>query len=62
VPRSQERTKIEYGNGTHTEYTYNDKNFRLTNLLTKRGSDTLQDISYIYDPEGNITEINYAAQ
>ena len=57
-----QRTAIYYGNGTTTEYTYNTKNFRLTNLLTMRGSDKLQDISYIYDPEGNITEITDVAQ
>lgn len=57
-----QRTKITYGNGVSTSYTYNEETFRLTGLITKRQElsgtpTTLQDISYIYDPVGNILKI-----
>ena len=57
-----QRTIIYYGNGVSTTYTYDEKTFRLTGLLTQRqetnGAQTvLQDISYVYDPIGNIVEI-----
>ena len=64
------RERIEYGNGTFTEYTYDPLSFRLTRLRTLRpsgggggsggsgGSTTvLQDLFYFYDPVGNITTI-----
>ncbi|MDG5817068.1 RHS repeat-associated core domain-containing protein [Chitinispirillales bacterium ANBcel5] len=54
-----QRQRIDYGNGTFTEYEYDDKTFRLTALKTTRASDSelLQDIEYEYDPVGNVTEI-----
>jgi len=57
-----QRTKIFYGNGVSTTYTYDEKNYRLTRLLTQRqetkGAQTvLQDIEYVYDPLGNIVRI-----
>ncbi|MEM9905453.1 MAG: SpvB/TcaC N-terminal domain-containing protein [Cyanobacteria bacterium P01_D01_bin.44] len=60
-----QREKIEYGNeGVTTTYDYDEKTFRLTNLKTVRPSDskTLQDLTYTYDPVGNITHIKDAAQ
>ena len=59
-----QRTAIYYGNGSKTKYEYAPNTFRLTRLLTTRnnGIDILQDISYIYDPVGNIVEMNDAAQ
>jgi RHS repeat-associated protein len=59
-----QRESIEYGNGVTTEYTYDEYTFRLTNLKTTRASDnkTLQDLSYTYDPVGNITGIRDNAQ
>ncbi|MBS0156141.1 MAG: hypothetical protein JSS38_16230 [Nitrospira sp.] len=59
-----QRTNIEYGNGTKTEYAYDPDTFRLTNLKTTRLSDSgrLQDLSYIYDPAGNVTHIGDGAQ
>jgi RHS repeat-associated protein len=59
-----QRTEIYYDNGSKTSFYYDTENFRLTRLLTTRntGSDILQDISYTYDPEGNITEIEDNAQ
>ena len=35
-----QRSKISYGNNTQTLYTYNPMNFRLTNIYTKRNSDS----------------------
>jgi RHS repeat-associated protein len=65
-----QRELIEYGNGTRadngvrTEYTYDPETFRLINLKTTRRTDNarLQDLSYTYDPVGNITEIRDDAQ
>jgi RHS repeat-associated protein len=62
-PRGQRR-RIEYGNGTTTEYAYDALTFRLTSLTTTRAADgaILQDLRYTYDPVGNTTEIRDAAQ
>ncbi len=43
-----------YKNNLSTNYTYNKENFRLINIKT----DNKQDISYSYDPTGNVKEIN----
>jgi RHS repeat-associated protein len=44
---------------TQTNYTYDPLTFRLMNLTTTRPSDSvaLQDLSYTYDPVGNVTHI-----
>jgi len=62
-PKGQ-RTRIKYGNGATTKYTYDDKTFRLTRLWTFRngGTENLQDLNYTYDPVGNITQIIDNAQ
>ncbi|WP_025742879.1 SpvB/TcaC N-terminal domain-containing protein [Aquimarina pacifica] len=57
-----QRTKVIYGNGVHTRYVYEETTFRLINLKTTRQEDDgnliiLQDISYVYDPVGNIVKI-----
>lgn len=57
-----QRTSITYSSGVQTFYTYEAETFRLTSLKTVRpernGSMTmLQDISYVYDPVGNIVKI-----
>ncbi|MFO0761441.1 MAG: RHS repeat-associated core domain-containing protein [Byssovorax sp.] len=59
-----QREKIVYGNGTATTYTYDPQTFRLKRLRTVRDSDSavLQNLSYTYDPVGNITEIRDSAQ
>ena len=59
-----QRLAITYGNGAQTSYTYDPETFRLTELQTTRDSDhaDLQDLNYVYDPVGNITSINDAAQ
>ena len=44
------RTRIDYGNGTFTEYFYDPLSFRLTRLRTKRASDKvrLQDLLWSF--------------
>jgi len=58
------RNQIDYGNGATTTYEYDEKTFRLARLRTVRASDAaqLQDLSYTYDPVGNITSIRDHAQ
>jgi RHS repeat-associated protein len=58
-----QRLIIEYGNDVKTEYSYEPLTFRLSNLRTTRLADqtTLQDLSYTYDPAGNITQIEDSA-
>lgn len=53
-----QRERILYGNNIVTKYTYDEKTYRLTRLLTTRnmGADILQDLNYTYDPVGNITQ------
>lgn len=59
-----QRERIEYGNDARTSYAYDPETFRLTHLLTTRVTDhaRLQDLSYAYDPVGNITQITDDAQ
>ncbi|WP_438038799.1 RHS repeat domain-containing protein [Sorangium sp. So ce128] len=59
-----QRERIDYGNGTSTEYTYDPPTFRLARLRTTRSSDgaVLQNLTYTYDPVGNIVEIKDSAQ
>jgi RHS repeat-associated protein len=59
-----QKTLLQLGNGTITEYTYDLDTFRLVRLVTTRPanskraiSDIVQDLMYTYDPVGNITEI-----
>jgi RHS repeat-associated protein len=53
------RTRIAYGNGTATDYTYDPLTYRLASLTTTRTSDSvvLQNLAYTYDPVGNILAI-----
>jgi len=59
-----QRQRIQYGNGATTRYDHDPLTYRLTRLLTTRnsGTDTLQDLSYTYDPSGNVVQITDAAQ
>ena len=58
-----QRELIVYGNGAETNYDYDPLTFRLINLSTTRSSNgDLQNLSYTYDPAGNITYIKDAAQ
>ncbi|MEA2235092.1 MAG: hypothetical protein QOD83_4908 [Solirubrobacteraceae bacterium] len=66
-----QRIRIEYneaGRPIITEYIYDKATFRLSHLVTTRPKHlepderSLQDLSYTYDPVGNITDIRDAAQ
>lgn len=53
-----QRISVHYGNGITTLYAYETTTLRLTGLLSTRlGTpiETVQDLSYSYDPVGNIT-------
>lgn len=54
-----QRILIKYGNGTETAYKYDEETFRLIRQITTGAPDnrTLQDLTYEYDPVGNITQI-----
>jgi len=56
------RVQISHGNGAGTAYTYDPETFRLANLTTTRpdadpNARSVQDLSYFYDPVGNITRV-----
>ncbi|MDZ4241569.1 MAG: toxin TcdB middle/N-terminal domain-containing protein [Candidatus Omnitrophota bacterium] len=54
-------TRVEYGNGVVTDYTYDPENLRLTRLkTTDPQSAIIQDLQYTYDGVGNIMEITDA--
>ena len=59
-----QREKIQYANGVVTNYRYDPFTFRLIGLNTTSTSNntTLQDLTYAYDPVGNIMEIHDGAQ
>ncbi len=63
-----QRTLIAYGNGAQTEYSYDPNTFRLARLKTTHpasfsaAEQVVQDLSYVYDPAGNITSIHDDAQ
>jgi RHS repeat-associated protein len=63
------RTMIEYGGSGATtriraEYRYDPLTFRLLQLVTRRPNvgDVVQDLTYTYDPVGNVTELADVAQ
>lgn len=59
-----QKEQLKLRNGTTTTFTYDDQTSRLTNLRTVRTTPPtgLQNLHYTYDPVGNITHINDAAQ
>jgi RHS repeat-associated protein len=59
-----QRTQIVYGNAATTTYGYELETLRLSTLKTVRASDgrALQQLSYTYDPVGNVVEIDDAVQ
>lgn len=61
---SGRRTEIRYGNGARTICEYDPETFRLIHLrTTKEANGTLlQDLYYVYDPVGNITQIEDRAR
>ncbi|MEJ5363447.1 MAG: hypothetical protein WHV26_15415, partial [Spirochaetota bacterium] len=48
------RTKVEYGNGVVSVYTYDEAMHRLISLKTQTGDSIYQNIVYSYDKVGNI--------
>lgn len=59
-----QREQIRYGNGVSTRHEYDPLTFRLTRTRSTREADgaRLQDLTYTFDPRGNITAIRDAAQ
>lgn len=59
-----QRELIHYANGAHTTSAYDPLTLRLVHLKTARKQDgaDLQDLSYTYDPVGNISRITDTAQ
>ncbi|WIE52920.1 SpvB/TcaC N-terminal domain-containing protein [Pseudomonas sp. GM17] len=59
-----QRQQIIYANGVATRYTYEPRTFRLQTLVSQHTLDgrTLQALSYVYDPAGNITSIADTSQ
>jgi RHS repeat-associated protein len=59
-----QRTLVAYGNGVKAQYAYDRETFRLTRLTSTRpvtlpaDERVVQDLSYTYDPAGNITHIS----
>ncbi|MEI9806810.1 MAG: toxin TcdB middle/C-terminal domain-containing protein [Bacteroidota bacterium] len=62
-----QRTEVSYANGISTQYTYEKTTLRLLSLFSKRkgpnrvkkpaDNTTVQNISYTYDPVGNIMSV-----
>ncbi|MEX8518449.1 MAG: SpvB/TcaC N-terminal domain-containing protein [Leptothrix sp. (in: b-proteobacteria)] len=58
-----QKETLELGNGTTTTYEYDPQTYRLLTLKTRRtAGQTLQNLSYTYDPVGNITQTDDKAQ
>jgi RHS repeat-associated protein len=59
-----QRVRIHYSNGVSTEHEYDPLTFRLTRIRTMREADgaRLQDLTYTFDPAGNVTSVRDAAQ
>ncbi|MQA29783.1 MAG: toxin, partial [Luteitalea sp.] len=59
-----QRERIEYGNGVSTDHEYDTLTFRVMQTRATRHADgaRLQDLTYAFDPVGNITSIRDAAQ
>jgi RHS repeat-associated protein len=53
-----QRNSILYGNNALTSYGYDPDTFRLISLITNNAGNTpVQELSYIYDPVGNIMQV-----
>lgn len=61
-----QRESVQFGNDVFTRYFYDPNSFRLSRLLTYRGTpdagNRLQDLNYTFDPVGNVTQVNDDAQ
>ncbi|MGA9668343.1 MAG: toxin TcdB middle/C-terminal domain-containing protein, partial [Terracidiphilus sp.] len=58
-----QRVLVDHGNNVETSYSYDPLTFRLMNITTTRSGfpvnqQTVQDLSYTYDPVANITHID----
>ena len=51
-------TDIKYGNNVETNYTYDEKTLRLSNLKTEGSQGTLQNLSYEFYNNGNVKGIS----
>lgn len=56
------RLKVFYGNGVTSSYDYDGRSHRLARLRSTITDKAIQDLSYVYDPVGNIVEIVDAAR
>ena len=71
------RTRLEYGNGTVTDFAYDPLSFRLVHVRTRRPRDpaapasprgagwtgtVVQDLAYTFDPAGNVLHVHDRAQ
>jgi RHS repeat-associated protein len=52
-----ERTRVSYGNRTHTDFVLDRETFRLDRLITRRPDGLLQDYRHVFDPVGNVVVI-----
>ncbi|MCT4648626.1 MAG: hypothetical protein N4A74_26800 [Carboxylicivirga sp.] len=59
-----QRTLVEYGNNSSTEYFYDTNTFRVKRIKSVRNgnNNSLQDLNYTYDAVGNIVEVVDNAQ
>ncbi|MEZ5936521.1 MAG: SpvB/TcaC N-terminal domain-containing protein [Alphaproteobacteria bacterium] len=60
-----QRSRIAYGNGVETAYSYDDDTFRLIETISRRTADnvTLLHCDYVHDAVGNVTSMrDHAAQ
>jgi RHS repeat-associated protein len=57
-----QRLAVEHGNGVVTTSEYDPETFRLRKLRTHRDTERLQDLTYTFDPAGNVTELRDEAQ
>lgn len=58
----RQRLLVAFGNNTTTSYSYEPLTYRMSNLNTIRagfpaGESVVQDLTYTYDPSGNVTHI-----
>ena len=56
-----QRNFISYGNNVKTHFEYDKETLQLKRLKSNKANNLLQDLSYTYDPVGNITHIKDVA-
>jgi RHS repeat-associated protein len=61
-----QRQQARYANSTTAQYVYDPLTFRVRRILTRKNGDpenqSLQDLLYVYDPVGNLTQVRDDAQ